>query len=158
MSGVLAQRLAGFDDADAPERAEDAWIRESVPWLSLMAARDTYAEQPELWRLGEEGRARTIEDFSHHLRAALAGELLWREHLQYSLTLFDSRGFPQRWLRDAFATLSDVLREAFGETFAAAVRARLDAAPGLLEALAADLGVDLDRPTRYDGMAEKDLL
>lgn len=150
MSSDLARRLTGIGDDDVPERSEEAWIRESIPWLSLMAARDTYAVQPELWRLGEDGRARTIEDFTHHLRAALAGEVLWRRHLEYSLKLFDARGFPHRWLRDAFATLSSVLDEAFGETLGRDLRTRLDAAPALLEKLSAELGIDLQRPTRYD--------
>ena len=150
MNGDLARRLTGIGDNDVPDRRDDTWIRESIGWLSLLAARDTYARQPELWRLGEDGRARTIEDFSHHLRAALAGEALWRQHLEYSLKLFDARGFPQRWLREAFGTLSEVLDEAFGHALGRDIRTRLDAAPALLEKLAAELGIDLERQTRYD--------
>ena len=151
MSGALARRLTGISDDAAPDRADTAWLSESVGWLALMATRDTYAADPSLWRLGEEGRARTTEDFTHHLRAALAGDLQWREHVRYSVTLFDARGFPQRWLTDAFATLSGVLAEAFGESVGPDVRARLDAGPALLVQLAADAGIDVHRTTRYDG-------
>jgi hypothetical protein len=150
VSGELAQRLTGIADTHTPQRVDALWLRESIDWLALMATSRTYAHHPELWRLGEQGRARTIEDFTHHLRAALAGDLQWREHLTYSVTLFDARGFPQRWLRDAFVTLSAVLAEAFGESVGREVRARLDAGPDLLHQLAAEAGVDLDRPTRYD--------
>lgn len=150
MSGELGRRIAGTDDRGAPQRDDATWLLESMGWLALMATTQTYAEQSGLWRLGEEGRARTIEDFTHHLRAAVAGELQWREHLRYSLALFDARGFPQRWLRDAFPTLSAVLEEAFGPAIGSDVRARLEAAPALLEELAAEAGIDLNRPTRYD--------
>lgn len=150
MSGDLGHRIAGTDDAAAPQRDDGVWLLESIGWLALMATTRTYADQPGLWRLGEDGRARTVEDFTHHLRAAVAGELQWREHLRYSLSLFEARGFPHRWLRDAFPTLSKVIAEAFGDGIGADVRARLDAAPALLEELAVDAGIDLDRPTRYD--------
>ena len=150
MSGELARGIAGTDDPAAPQRDDATWLLESKDWLALMATTRTYAEHPGLWRLGEEGRARTVEDFTHHLRAAVAGELQWREHLRYSLALFDARGFPQRWLRDAFPTLSAVLAEAFGDEIGADVRERLDAAAALLVELADEAGIDLDRPTRYD--------
>ena len=150
MTGDLAARIAGTADPAAPQRDDTVWLLESIGWLALMATTRTYAEQPALWRLGEQGRARTAEDFSHHLRAALAGELQWREPLRYSLSLFDARGFPQRWLRNAFPTLSAVVAEAFGDGIGGEVRARLEAAPALLEELAAEAGIDLDRPTHYD--------
>ena len=150
MTGDLARRIAGVDDPAAPPRDDAVWLLESMGWLALTATSRTYAEQPGLWRLGEEGRARTAEDFRHHLRAAVAGDLQWREHLRYSLALFDARGFPQRWLREALPTLSAVLAEAFGDEIGSGVRARLDAAPALLEELAAEADIDLDRPTRYD--------
>lgn len=150
MSGALAKRLTGIGEDDAPDRADTAWLSESVGWLALMATRDTYRADPWLWRLGEDGRARTTEDFTHHLRAALAGDLQWREHVRYSLTLFDARGFPQRWLTDAFVTLSDVVAEGFGESVGQDVRTRLDAGPALLVQLAADAGIDVHRTTRYD--------
>jgi hypothetical protein len=153
VSGELARRLTGIGNPGVPERDDVVWAHESMGWLAVMATARTYADQPGLWHLGEEGRARTIEDFGHHLRAALAGDLPWREHVRYSLQLFDARGFPQRWLREAFATLSAVLLETFGDSFAREVRDRLGDGPALLEQLAAEAGIDLDRPTRYDAPA-----
>lgn len=146
MSGELARRIAGTGDPAAPPRTEAQWLLESSSWIALVATTTTYAAQPGLWQLGEEGRARTVEDFNHHLRAAVGGETQWREHLRYCLVLFDARGFPQRWLRDAVTTLSGVIGDEIGHDLVA----RLDTAPPLLEELAAEAGIDLDRPTRYD--------
>lgn len=156
MSGELARRIAGTDDPAAPPRTDAQWLLESAAWLALQATTRTYAAQPGLWQLGEDGRARTIEDFNHHLRAAAAGENQWREHLRYCLVLFDARGFPQRWLTDAVTTLAGVINDAFGDEIGHDVAERLAAAPPLLEELAAEAAIDLDRPTRYDATVADD--
>lgn len=153
MTAPLATKIAGLGDPGAPPRAPHAWLRESIGWVALLATNRTYAAEPGLWRLGEQGRARTIEDFTHHLRAVLGGDAHWRKHLDYSVRLFDARGFPQRWLIDAFATLCDVLAEAFPPEDVAVVDARLAAAPILLAELAAEAGIDLHRSTAYDSGA-----
>lgn len=87
-------------------------LREAIGHLAFVATERLYAEQPDLWRLGENGRARTLEDFTHHLRALapLSVDHL-RRHVDYSRSLFDQRGFPQQWLTDAWRILEGVLRD-----------------------------------------------
>ena len=51
----------------ADDRDPRIVLRESVGTLALAATNRLYAEQPELWKLGEHGRARTLEDFEPFL-------------------------------------------------------------------------------------------
>lgn len=154
MSSALAAHVTGHGDAGVPPRDPQAWLTESIGWLALMATRRTYRADPGLWRLGEHGRARTVEDFSHHLRAALGGEDLWHRHLEYCIKLFDARGFPQRWLYDAFSTLRGVLADSFPADVTQAVDSLLGEAPAVLAELAAAAGIELNRPTSYDPPGE----
>ena len=153
MTDGLGWRVAGIGDADVPPRTPHDWLDESLQALALLATRRTYQREPALWRLGEHGRARTVEDFTHHLRAGLGSESLWRKHVGYSLELFDARGFPQRWLLEAFATLRDVVVESFPAEVTRDVVERLEAAPDLIAQLATARGIDLRRPTTYDSPA-----
>lgn len=140
----------GLAEPTTPERAPEAWLDECRPVIALLATRDTYAAQPSLWKLGEYGRARTIEDFEHHLRAAAGSEAQWRAHVAYCLELFTARGFPFRWLTDAFGTLSRLLGEQLPDPLTADVRRNLDAGADVLAELAEQRDVDLQRSTRYD--------
>lgn len=149
-ASALGAEITGLGAPSTPARPPAAWLDECRSVIALLATRDTYAEQPELWELGEHGRARTIEDFEHHLRAARGTDRQWREYVAYCLELFDARGFPFRWLTDAFATLSRVLAEHFPADITGEVRANLDAGPALLAELAEERDIDLGRPTRYD--------
>ena len=92
-------------------REPSAVLAEAVGYLALTATRRLYDEQPDLWRLGEHGRARTLEDFTHHLRmlAGLSAEV-FGAHVAYCERLWTSRGFPMQWLDDAWRILDDVLR------------------------------------------------
>lgn len=151
MSAAAARDVAGSTSPHAPERRPEVWLRESIGWLALEATRETYEAQPALWELGEHGRARTIEDFAHHLNAVAPGEVgHWRAHLRYTVTLFDQRGFPQHWLTDAFSTLDRVLAAALPEAVTARARELLALAPSLMDEIAEDEGIDLAKPTRYD--------
>ena len=150
MSGGLGWTIAGVDAPGTPQRSAHAWLSESLESLALLATRRTYEADPSLWRLGEHGRARTLEDFTHHLRAALGNEALWIKHVAYSLELFDARGFPQRWLTEAFETLRAVLVDSFPDEVTREVAQRLEQAPVLLAVLAQERGIDLTRPTQYD--------
>lgn len=152
MSGdaALVVQAVGMHGASVPERPAAAWLTESRSLIALLATRDTYAAQPSLWKLGEHGRARTIEDFEHHLHAALGTDVQWRAHLAYCVELFAARGFPFRWLIDAFATLSAVLVAHLPEQLTADVRARLADGPAIVQQLASERGVDPARPTAYD--------
>ena len=87
-------------------------LHEALGLLALTATRRLYAEQPELWELGEHGRARTLEDFTHHLRMlATLSEDAFRGHVEYCERLFEQRNFPRKWLEDAWRILDDVLRD-----------------------------------------------
>lgn len=150
MTTPLGAQLTGLDAPGTPPRSARAWLRESLPFLALLATRDTYAAEPSLWKLGEHGRARTIEDFEHHLRAAMGTDAGWHAHLAYCLELFEARGYPHRWLTGAFATLSRVLVENLPSDVTADVLAHLDDGASRLAQMAADRGIDLAQATRYD--------
>lgn len=87
-------------------------LGESIGALALLATNRLYAEQPALWKLGEHGRARTLEDFTHHLRqlSGLSAEV-FAGHVDYCNRLWASRGFPRQWLDDAWRILDEVLRD-----------------------------------------------
>lgn len=94
------------------DREPAAVLDEAVGYLALVATRRLYDEQPELWKLGEHGRARTLEDFTHHLRM-LSGlsPTVFATHVAYCEGLWKARNFPQKWLDDAWRILDDVLRD-----------------------------------------------
>jgi len=78
--------------------------------LALLATRGLYDEQPDLWRMGERGRERTLEDFTHHFRALeVLDDRVFRRHVEYCQSLFQSRGFPQKWLDDAWRWMKLVI-------------------------------------------------
>lgn len=92
------------------ERSPQAVLKELAPMLSIIATRRLYADQPQLWKLGERGRARTIEDFNHHFNALAPLEpSIFRRHVEYCQELFQSRGFPQQWLTDAWHWMERVM-------------------------------------------------
>ena len=93
-----------------PERDPRTVLTESIGFLALVATRRLYDEQPQLWDLGEHGRARTVEDFTHHLKAlATLDESSFRTHVEYCERLFRDRNLPHRWLDDAWRTIDAVL-------------------------------------------------
>ena len=143
-------RITGLNLAGTPPRPAGAWLDESRSFLALLATRETYAAQPRLWELGEHGRARTIEDFEHHLRAARGTDRQWQEYLVYCVELFASRGFPLRWLTDALATLARVMGENLPDEVTAEVRRRLTDSVDEVARLAAERGIDPNAPSRYD--------
>jgi len=92
------------------ERSPQAVLSETAPMLSLIATRHLYAEQPELWKLGERGRAHTIEDFNHHFHALTPLQpSVFRTHVAYCKEMFESRGFPLTWLSDAWRWMERVI-------------------------------------------------
>lgn len=116
--------------AGEPSRDPLVVFREMRPALALEATRRLYAEQPALWDLGEHGRARTLEDFGHHLGALAAMEAdAFRRHVAYCHDLFEHRGFPKKWLDDAWRILEQVvageLPPAVGEPVLRAMREAL---------------------------------
>ena len=110
-----------MNDAD---RSPEVVLGEAAPMLALLATRGLYAEQPELWKLGERGRANTLQDFNHHFRALLPlNAEAFRSHVRYCEELFEARGFPARWLDDAWRWMAIVIeRELPQEVAAPALR------------------------------------
>jgi len=85
-------------------------LGEAVGLLALAATRRLYEEQPQLWELGESGRARVLEDFSHHFRAlALLDAGLFEAHVAWCRGLFTTRGFPTRWLDWSWPIMEEVV-------------------------------------------------
>ncbi len=97
---------------DDAERAPHTVLSESIGLLALVATRRLYHEQPELWGFGERGRARTLEDFNHHLKSlANLNETVFAAHVDYCRQLFASRDFPLQWLEDAWRVIAEVLQD-----------------------------------------------
>lgn len=95
-----------------PPRDPGVILRESVSLLALLATRTLYEEQPALWELGEQGRARTLEDFGHHFASlALLDAEAFDAHVSYCIRLFTARNLPLRWLDDAWRVMLGVVRE-----------------------------------------------
>lgn len=94
------------------ERLRDpgALLDEAAPELALVSTRLVYAEQPELWRYGDHGWERTVEDFCHHFLAlaSMDAEVV-AAHVRYCEGLFRERGFPSRWLADGWRIMETTL-------------------------------------------------
>ena len=88
--------------------------------LAFLATERLYERQPQLWDLGERGRSRTLEDFGHHFRALAAGPDPFRSHVEYCYELFAARGFPLRWLDDAWGIMSAICEDNFDQSILAA--------------------------------------
>ena len=100
------------DDSGGPDRDPRTVLGESLGYLALVATRRLYDVQPSLWDLGEHGRARTLEDFTHHLKAlASLDETTFRNHVDYCRRLFTERNLPLRWLDDAWRTIDAVVTD-----------------------------------------------
>ena len=90
--------------------------------LAALATRAVYQEQPDLWRFGEAGRARTLEDFVHHFRAlATMDEVVFEAHVRYCEGLLSVRRFPFTWLQDAWRHMAVVVTAELPEAAAAPV-------------------------------------
>lgn len=93
------------------ERAPEVVLAERAPHLAFLATEAMYAAQPELWDRGEKGRFHTLDDFTMHFRAVANGESAFRAHVAYCYRLFEERGFPRRWLDDAWRFMRAVAEE-----------------------------------------------
>lgn len=94
------------------ERDAEVILAEVAPVLALRATQALYAEQPALWEMGERGRARTLEDFGHHFRALQSLNVTaFRSHVDYCRQLFRARGFPEKWLDDAWRWMAAVIEQ-----------------------------------------------
>jgi hypothetical protein len=115
----------------APQRTPEAVLSEAIPLLCVAATRGLYDEQPGLWKLGENGRARTIEDFGHHFRALQALSVpAFRAHVAYCEGLFRARGFPMTWLDDAWRWMGIVIERELSQDVAGQALAVLREATG----------------------------
>ncbi len=89
-------------------RNPDVVIREAAPHLAFLATETMYADQPDLWDLGEKGRQHTLNDFTLHFQAVADGEDAFRSHVDYCYDLFRDRGFPRKWLDDAWTYMGAI--------------------------------------------------
>jgi hypothetical protein len=97
-------------DEHADELSSQGLLVELTDFLAIVATRAMYDEQPELWQLGEQARAHTLEDFGHHFRAlATLDERVFASHVQYCIDLFRQRSFPQQWLTDGWRHMTAVM-------------------------------------------------
>lgn len=95
----------------AVDRPPGVILTEAAPMLAFQATAALYEEQPELWKIGERGRARTLEDFGHHFQAlATLDATVFADHVAYSRALFQNRGFPLKWLDDAWRIMAETLQ------------------------------------------------
>jgi hypothetical protein len=95
---------------NAPPRDPADVLEENAGFLAALATRAVYEEQPDLWRFGEAGRARTQEDFVHHFRAlATMDEVVFEAHVRYCEGLFSVRDYPLTWLQDAWRHMAAVV-------------------------------------------------
>lgn len=94
-----------------PSRIPKVILAERAEHLAFLATERTYEREPELWEMGEHGRARTLEDFGHHFRALAQGPAAFSTHIRYCYDLFSKRGFPLRWLDDAWKTMHEVCHD-----------------------------------------------
>jgi hypothetical protein len=101
------------------KRAPAVVLAEQAEHMAFLATERLYERQPELWEMGENGRARTHEDFGHHFRALARGVDAFRAHVDYCYDLFTGRGFPHSWLDDAWAIMAEISRETLPEATAA---------------------------------------
>lgn len=92
------------------ERPPALVLSEAAPALAFQSTNALYDEQPQLWKMGERGRVRTLEDFGHHFQALAALDAaVFADHVAYSRALFQNRGFPLKWLDDAWRIMADTL-------------------------------------------------
>lgn len=90
------------------EREVDVVLSEAASHLAYLSTEALYEEQPDLWKLGEHGRHHTLNDFTLHFRAIASGVDAFRAHADYSYALFEQRGFPRRWLDDAWELMERI--------------------------------------------------
>ena len=85
-------------------------LAEAAPRLAEAATQSLYDEQPQLMSMGERGRAHTRQDFEHHFMAlADLDPARFAEYVDYCEGLFEARGFPLRWLSDAWRHMGEVV-------------------------------------------------
>ncbi len=93
------------------EREPTQVLAEASPMLAFEATAALYEEQPGLWKLGEPGRARTLEDFGRHFEClATLDRDQYAGYVRYCEKLFDNHGFPRQWLTDAWRIMALVIR------------------------------------------------
>lgn len=113
---------------DIPDRDPELVLAEAAGHLAYLSTQAIYAEQPELWELGEHGRHHTHNDFVLHFGALAQGPDAFKAHMNYTQTLFRERGFPREWLSDALRIMKVVCSKHLEPRVATAALESLDAA------------------------------
>lgn len=112
------------------ERPADVVLGEAAAHLAFLATEALYAEQPELWDLGERGRHHTLNDFTLHFQALASGDGGFAAHVAYSRELFADKGFPAKWLTDAWRLMREIGEEHLDGPARELLSTRLDAVVG----------------------------
>lgn len=112
------------------DRPVDVVLTETAPYLAYLATESLYAEQPNLWDLGERGRFHTLNDFTLHFQAVASGEGGFASHVAYSKELFEDKGFPQKWLVDAWRVMRETASNHLEDPARAELLRRLDSVVG----------------------------
>lgn len=116
----------------AEERPGRVVLSEAAGMLAFRATEALFDEQPDLWKMGEGGRARTLEDFGRHFESlATLDRELFSAYVRYCETLFDNHGFPRRWLTDAWRIMGAVMRDQLPRSLADQATAILASASGV---------------------------
>jgi len=105
-------------------------LKEAVHALALAATQQHYKNQPALWKMGEWGRARTLEDYAHHFTTHSTLDVeTWKGYLKWCEEFWDKRGYPHVWLTDGWAIMRQVLQEKMHPEVAKKAIAILDKIP-----------------------------
>lgn len=112
------------------ERPVDTVLAETAPYLAYLATESLYSEQPALWDLGERGRFHTLNDFTLHFQAVASGQDGFAAHAAYSRELFEDKGFPQKWLTDAWRIMRETAVARLEDPARSEFLRRLDAVVG----------------------------
>ncbi len=100
--------------------------------LAFEATTALYEEQPDLWRMGERGRSRTLEDFGRHFESLASLDAdQFAAYVRYCEALFDNHGFPRQWLIDAWRIMAVVIRRKLPSSVANPVIALLAETSGV---------------------------
>lgn len=111
-------------------RPVDTVLAEAAPHLAFLATEALYDEQPELWELGERGRFHTLNDFTLHFQALSTGVDGFGAHVSYTRQLFADKGYPERWLTDAWRVMREIASSQLDDPAREEFVRRLDAVVG----------------------------
>eukprot|EP00026_Physarum_polycephalum_P020553 Phypoly_transcript_23206.p1 GENE.Phypoly_transcript_23206~~Phypoly_transcript_23206.p1 ORF type:complete len:146 (+),score=18.13 Phypoly_transcript_23206:112-549(+) len=131
-STTTTSTTTDFSQFNDENRSVNVVIKEAVHYLAYLATVDHYHVQPTLWKMGEWGRARTLEDYTHHFVALSSLDTgVWKSHLSWCEGFWDSRKYPHEWLTDGWAIMREVITNNLHPAVAQKANGMLDMIPEL---------------------------